>query len=96
MHRIPKAFDEGRLQPLKGLVEVDEAFIGGKRKNVSNAKRKQQKSRGPVGKTTVASAKDRATGQVAAHTAAGADSATLQGIEHPLKLPPPPINPQHP
>ena len=88
MYRIRKAFDEGRLQPLKGPVEVDEAFIGGRRR--------QQKGRGPVGKTTVAGAKDRATGQAVAHTVAGAVSATLQGTEHPLKLLPPPINPQHP
>ena len=59
---------------------MDETFIGGKRKNMSHARRKQQKGRGPVGKTTVAGAKDRATGQVAAHSVEGTDSGVLQGF----------------
>ena len=80
MHRIRKAFEADQLQPMAGPVEVDETFIGGKRKNMSNARRKQQKGRGPAGKTVVAGAKDRTTGQVVAHTVEGTDSGTLQGF----------------
>ena len=43
-----------------GPVEVDETYLGGKRKNMSNAKRKElaDTGRGPVGKTAVVGAKD--------------------------------------
>lgn len=60
----------------------DETFIGGKRKNknMSHARRKARKGRGPVGKTTVAGAKDRATGRVVAHSVEGTDSGALQGF----------------
>ena len=62
MHRDPQgAFEADQLRPLKGPVEVDETFVGGKRK--------ASKGRGPVGKTTiVAGARDRSTKQVVAHT----------------------------
>ena len=58
-----------------GPVEVDETYLGGKRKNMPNAVRKQLTGRGPVGKTAVVGAKDRAMKQVAA-----TDKATLQGF----------------
>lgn len=64
-HRLRKAYEAGDAL-LTGPVEVDETFIGGKRKNMSNAKRKQQTGRGPVGKTPVAGVKDRASNQVVA------------------------------
>ena len=44
-HRLREAFaDDGIV--LDGVVEVDETFIGGKRKNMSNAKRKALKDTG--------------------------------------------------
>ena len=51
-----------------GPVEVDETYFGGKRRNMSNTKRKAlaDAGRGPVGKTAVVGAKDRVTKQVAA------------------------------
>ena len=65
-----------------GPVEVDETYLGGKRKNMSNAKRKElaDTGRGPVGKTAVVGAKDRATNQVAATVIQSTDAATLQGF----------------
>ena len=65
-----------------GPVAVDETYLGGKRKNMSNAKRKElaDTGRGPVGKTAVVGAKDRATNQVAATVIQSTDAATLQGF----------------
>ena len=65
-----------------GPVEVDETYLGGKRKNMSNAKRKElaDTGRGPVGKTAVVGAKDRATNQVAATVIQSTDAQTLQGF----------------
>lgn len=67
-----------------GPVEVDETYFGGKRKNMSNAKRKmlsdEGAGRGAVGKTAVVGAKDRATNQVSARVVTSTDKPTLQGF----------------
>ena len=63
-----------------GPVEVDETYLGGKRKNMPNSVRKELTGRGPVGKTAVVGAKDRATNQVAAKAVQATDKATLQGF----------------
>jgi transposase-like protein len=63
-----------------GPVEVDETYLGGKRKNMPNAVRKQLTGRGPVGKTAVVGAKDRATKQVVAKAVPATDKHTLQGF----------------
>ncbi|MDE2870950.1 MAG: IS1595 family transposase [Gemmatimonadota bacterium] len=59
--RIREAFAEVGPLVFNGPVEVDEAFVGGKRKNMSNKRRKElEGQRGPaVGKTVVVGAKDR-------------------------------------
>ena len=63
-----------------GPVEVDEAYFGGKRKNMSNKKRKELSGtgRGGKGKTIVAGAKDRATNKVSARVVKGNDASTLK------------------
>ena len=65
-----------------GPVEVDETYMGVKRKNMSNAKRKElaDTGRGPVAKTAVVGAKDRETNQVAATVIQSTDADTLQGF----------------
>ncbi len=65
-----------------GPVEVDESYFGGKRRNMSNSKRKELEGtgRGAVGKTAVVGAKDRATKQVAAKVVTSTDAPTLQGF----------------
>ena len=65
---------------LTGPVEVDETYIGGKRKNMSNAKRKElaDTGRGAVGKTAVISMKDRTTNEVRAEVITETDADTLQ------------------
>ena len=86
IHRIREAWmpgaDEGG--PYDGPVEVDETYVGGKRKNMSNSQRKEQIGRGTVGKTAVVGAKDRATNRVSARVVEATDKPTLQGfvVEH--------------
>ena len=78
-HRIREAMEnEGGL--FSGPVEVDETYIGGKRKNMPNAKRKTLEGRGTVGKAVVAGAKDRATDKVSARVIEGTDKPTLQSF----------------
>ena len=84
-HRLRVALsEEGRV--FSGPVEVDETYFGGKRTNMSNARRKELAGtgRGAVGKVAVVGAKDRATNQVAAKVVERTDAATLQGfvIDH--------------
>ena len=71
---------DGKL--FTGPVEVDETYFGGKRRNMSNAKRKElaDTGRGAVGKTAVIGVKDRATKHVAARVVTATDAATLQGF----------------
>ena len=77
-HRIRRALKSGGL--FEGPVEVDEAYVAGKRRNMSNSKRKQLTGRGPVGKTAVVGAKDRETKQVAAKVVTSTEKETLQGF----------------
>ena len=78
-HRLREAMsrDKGLFS---GPVEVDETYMGGKRKNMPKSKRKKMKGRGPVGKTAVVGAKDRATKQVAAKAVQSTDKETLHGF----------------
>lgn len=82
-HRIRQNF-EVRGLPFAGPVEVDETYVGGKRKNMSNAKRRQLAKegagRGSVGKVAVVGAKDRATRQVTAKVVINTDRPTLHGF----------------
>ena len=62
---------------MQGPVEVDETYVGRKRRNMSNAKRKTLTGRGTVGKTAVVGAKDRASNRVTAQVVESTDGATL-------------------
>ena len=78
-HRIRAALFQGGTF-FAGPVEVDETYIGGKRKNMPNSVRKELTGRGPVGKTAVVGAKDRETNQVAAKAVHSTDKEILQGF----------------
>lgn len=80
-HRLRLALTE-RVGPFSGPVEADETYVGGKRRNMSNAQRKELEGtgRGAVGKTAVVGARDRETNQVAAKVVAATDKETLQGF----------------
>ena len=81
LHRIREGWTRSEdSDRFTGPVEVDETYMGGKRRNMSNLKRKQLTGRGPVGKTAVVGAKDRATNQVAAKVVTSTDKETLQGF----------------
>ena len=80
LHRIREAWTRsgnGNGTPFSGPVEVDEAYMGGKRRNMSNAKRKQLTGRGPVGKTAVAGIKDRDSNRVEAKVVRNTKSETM-------------------
>ena len=80
-HRLRRALDrDGDM--FAGPVEVDETYFGGKRKNMSNAQRKELAGtgRGAVGKTAVVGIKDRETKNVRAKVVENTDKATLQGF----------------
>ncbi|MCY3702818.1 MAG: IS1595 family transposase [Rhodospirillales bacterium] len=66
LQRIREAFDNDDEPPFAGPSEADETFVGGKRKNMSNSKRKELAGtgRGGAGKAAVVGVKDRETNQV--------------------------------
>ena len=66
LHRIRQAWALDDDDQFDGPVEVDETYFGGKRKNMSKAKRKTLTGRGPTDKTAVIGAKDRDTKAVRA------------------------------
>ena len=79
MQRIREGFFSG-VAGMAGPVEVDETYMGGKRRNMSNKKRRELTGRGAVGKTAVVGAKDRATKRVAAKVVNDTTAKTLQGF----------------
>ena len=59
---------------------MDETYIAGKKKNMSKAKRRRVRGRGPAGKPMVIGAKDRATNAVTAKVVSRKDRETMQGF----------------
>ena len=87
LHRLREAWvPKGDDDQFSGPVEVDETYMGGKRRNMSNAKRKELAGtgRGAVGKVAVVGVKDRASNRVVAKVVESTDKPTLQGfvVEH--------------
>ena len=83
LHRIREAWNRpSGDEPFDGPVEVDECYMGGKRRNMSNAKRKTLTGRGAVGKTAVAGIKDRRTNQVVARVVPNTKSDNDVSIHH--------------
>ena len=78
-HRIRETWSDGP-PPFSGPVEVDETFIGGKRKNMPKSKRAELEGRGPVGKAVVIGAKDRGTLEITATVIPDRSGDTLQGF----------------
>ena len=85
-HRIREWMNSEDKSPLpfSGPIEADETYMGGKRQNMSKAKRAALSGRGAVGKAAVTGLKDRASNQVRAKVVEKADAETLQGflVEH--------------
>ena len=84
LHRIREAWGEDDDDEFDGPVEVDETYMGGERKNKSNAKRRALREagfgRGPAGKMAVVGVKDRETNEVRAEVVDFVDGETLQGF----------------
>ena len=78
-HRLRETWQRDSA-PFSGPVEVDETYIGGKRKNMPKAQRKAFTGRGAAGKTAIVGAKDRETNQVTARAVPATDTPTLQGF----------------
>jgi transposase-like protein len=78
-HRIRNAMDIDIVDLLEGIVEVDESYVGGKRKNMHKSKRKALKGRGTTGKTMVVGATERG-GQTRLMVGKHADRKTLHGF----------------
>ena len=80
-HRLRVALAE-QGEVFAGPVEVDETYFGGRRKNMSNARRKELEGtgRGTAGKVAVVGAKDRDSNRVAAKVVENTDAPTLQGF----------------
>ena len=81
LHRIREGWNCGDDSgSFSGPVEVDETYIGGKRKNMHKHQREALTGRGSVGKSAVVGAKDRETKQVRAKVVEHTDAKTLQGF----------------
>ena len=79
LHRLRKAWSVAGLDTMSGPVEVDETFVGGKRKNMHASKRRKLAERGPMaGKSTVVGAKDRDTKRVRAEVMREVNRSTLR------------------
>ena len=83
-HRLRVALAE-RQSVFEGPLEADETYMGGSRKNMPKAKRKDLTGRGAVDKTPVAGIKDRASNRIHANVVSStstkgfkASSATMQ------------------
>ena len=80
LHRIREAWratENGNRNNFPGPIEVDEAYFGGKRGNMSKSRRAKMEGRGPVGKVAVAGIKDRATNKVQAKVVHDTRSETM-------------------
>ena len=78
LHRLREACRD-KDSPLSGVVEIDKTYVGGKRKNMSNAKRAKISGRGTVGKAPVLGMRERG-GKVIAMPIKMTDKDTIQDI----------------
>ena len=84
LHRIREAWSGELGKAFEGSVAIDGSMFGGRRANMSNAKRKELREagmrQGPQGKTIAIGAKNRETGKVAAKIITSVDGETLRGF----------------
>ncbi len=78
-HRLRSIF-AGAPGGFSAPVEADETFVGGRRANMSLARRRQLSGRGPASMAVVAGIKDRRTNKVSAKVVADTSARTLRGF----------------
>lgn len=79
LQRIREAWIQDTFKPYVGPVEVDETYMGGRKRNWSNQKRKDDETgRGGDNMTPVIGAKDRDSNQVSAEVLDGITKNTMQ------------------
>ena len=79
-HRIRKAWASSGGNLFEGPVEVDETYVGGRRRNMRKSKRQGLTGRGAVDKVPVVGVRDRSTNQVAAQVVDDTTSETLERV----------------
>ena len=79
LHRLREAWGDDD-ESFSGPVEIDEKYMGGKRRNMPAKKRKLMTGRGSVGKTAIVGARDRPTKRVKAKVIPDTTKETLQGF----------------
>ena len=80
MQRIREGFLEGTAGKMTGPVEVDEAYIGGKRSNMRPERRERFSGRGAKGKAIIVGAKERETKKIRAKVVPNTKKKTLHGF----------------
>jgi transposase-like protein len=81
LHRIRLAMKSGSFEKLKGTVESDETFIGGKVANMHKNKRPARHSQGGVGKSIVMALLER-NGKIRAKVLPNIGKQAVQGMVH--------------
>ena len=80
-HRVRESWAADTAESMRGPVEVDETYIGGKAKNMhAKVRRERITGRGAVDKTAVVGVRDRSTGHVAARVVGDTTGPTLRGF----------------
>ena len=81
-HRIREAWDDGGAGSFSGPAEADETYVGGRVRNMSNARRRARReaglAQGTQDKAAVAGVRDRATGRVTARRVSRKDASALR------------------
>ena len=80
MQRIREGFLESAPEKMTGPVEVDEAYIGGKRSNMRPERAKRFHGRGVQGKAIIVGVKDRPTRRISAKVVPNTKKRTLHSF----------------